>query len=274
MRTSAAIVRLVHEGDPIDEFGVEAHAGDRGQGIGGSLPPDPSTGVKAAIGGRWFVMVAVLGLLVIGQAPFVVLWALDFGRPISVIVTSGETVRHRFELAPAAAPAPRAAHLASLADAPRPARVTVAAPAPRGALSGWVKFDVPISLRILENGELLGTTEVDRLMLPAGEHLLDLQNDELHYRVQRAVDVTPGSTTTVQLELPRSSLSINARPWAEAWVDGERVGDTPIGNLVRPIGRHEIVLRHPKLGEHRESVLVTLSHTARVSVDLRGRSEQ
>ena len=64
-------------------------------------------------------------------------------------------------------------------------------------------------------------------------------------------------------------LSINARPWAEAWIDGERVGETPIGTLMRPIGRHEVVLRHPELGERRVPVVITLAQPARVSVDFR-----
>lgn len=256
MKTSAAVpVRLTQEGDPVDEFGLEAG-------------PAPVVSSTPAAGGRWFVLVAVLALLVIGQAPFVVLWALDFGRSVPPLQPS-DTVRHRFEFVPSMALRTEANDRATLPVAPEPARVTVARPVPRGALSGWVKIEVPVSLRIYENGAFLGTTDVDRLMLPVGEHVLDLQNDEVRFRTQRTVDIAAGTTTEVQLDVPRASLSINARPWAEAWVDGERVGETPIGNLLRPIGRHEIVLRHPKLGERREWVLVTLGQPARLSVDLR-----
>jgi hypothetical protein len=106
-------------------------------------------------------------------------------------------------------------------------------------------------------------------MLPVGEHVLDMSSDELHFRIQRVVKISAGTTTTVQFDLPRASLSINAKPWAEVWVDGERVGDTPIGNLVKSIGLHDVVLRHPQLGERREQVLVTLNQPAHLSVDLR-----
>ena len=74
---------------------------------------------------------------------------------------------------------------------------------------------------------------------------------------------------SVPVRLPSASISINAKPWAEAWVDGERVGDTPIGTLMRTIGRHEVVLRHPELGERRVPVLVTMGQPARVSVDFK-----
>jgi hypothetical protein len=62
---------------------------------------------------------------------------------------------------------------------------------------------------------------------------------------------------------------VNAQPWAEVFVDGERVGETPIGNLSRRIGSHEVVFRHPELGERREVVVITAGKPARVGVDLR-----
>ena len=73
----------------------------------------------------------------------------------------------------------------------------------------------------------------------------------------------------VALDLPRAPLSVNAVPWAQVSVDGRAIGDTPIGNSMETIGRHEVVFRHPELGERRASVLVTLKGPARVSVDMR-----
>jgi hypothetical protein len=64
-------------------------------------------------------------------------------------------------------------------------------------------------------------------------------------------------------------LSLNATPWAEVWIDGERVGDTPIGNLTRRIGSHEVLFRHPELGERRETVVIAVGKPARIGVDLR-----
>ena len=34
------------------------------------------------------------------------------------------------------------------------------------------------------------------------------------------------------------------------------IGETPIGNYSLPIGSHEVVLRHPELGERRQTVMV------------------
>jgi hypothetical protein len=154
------------------------------------------------------------------------------------------------------------------------ASLVVAMPRPPGTGSGWVTFVTPVLLQIFEQGRLIGTTNIDRLMLPAGRHTLELVNTELGFRQQRSVTVDPSGATTLRVELPRASLSINAQPWANVWVDGESVGETPIGNLSRPIGRHDVVLRHPSLGERKLSVLVTLKEPARVGVDFRRTSNQ
>jgi hypothetical protein len=229
----------------------------------------PATDAPAAIRpaaaaqrGRWFVGVAALALLTLGQAPFVVLWALQSvngPEPIAIQVAKPPVPF---------APAPAVPIERAVVPPPRPAP-PAPKPVPAGSLSGWLHVEVPVPMRILEDGRLLGTTDVDRLMLPTGDHVLDLRNDELGFSTRQMVTVKAGETAILPVRLPSASISINAKPWAEAWVDGERVGETPIGTLMRTIGRHEVVLRHPELGERRVPVLVTLGQPARVIVDFK-----
>jgi hypothetical protein len=75
--------------------------------------------------------------------------------------------------------------------------------------------------------------------------------------------------TPIKIDFPKGTIAVNAVPWAEVWIDGERVGETPMGNLPIAIGPHEVVFRNPELGELRHAVTVTLTAPARVSVDLR-----
>jgi len=145
----------------------------------------------------------------------------------------------------------------------------VVAPATPGSVAGWLSVDVASPLQIFEEGRLVGTTNIGRLLLPPGEHVLDFVSDELGFRAQRTVTVRPGAATDVRLELPAVTLAVNAQPWAEVFVDGERIGETPIGNLSRPVGRHEVVLRHPDLGERRRTVTLTTNGPNRISVDMR-----
>ena len=75
--------------------------------------------------------------------------------------------------------------------------------------------------------------------------------------------------TTITVEPPKGSVAINALPWAEVWMDGTKIGETPIGNLAVAAGSHDVVFRHPDFGEQHETVMVTLKAPARLSVDMR-----
>ena len=122
---------------------------------------------------------------------------------------------------------------------------------------------------MLENGRVVGSSDFDRIMLPVGRHDLEFVNAPLGYRERRTVQVTAGQTTTLRPEWPRGSMAINALPWAEVFVDGNRVGETPIGSVTVAVGAHEVIFRHPELGERRVSVTVTVGEPLKVGVDLR-----
>jgi serine/threonine protein kinase len=145
----------------------------------------------------------------------------------------------------------------------------VATAAAAGPVSGWLAVKSPFSLEIREEGRLIGTSDADRLMLAAGRHELQLVSETMGYRVSRAVTVPAGKVETIRIELPSGVVNLNATPWAEVFVDGQRVGETPIGNLSVPIGPHEIVFRHPQFGEKRHAITVTLNGPTRVSVDMK-----
>ena len=153
---------------------------------------------------------------------------------------------------------------ATPAPAPAPAPPPVTSP----ASSGWIVVACPIPVEILENGDLVGSSNVARVMMASGSHVLDFVNTDVGYRARRTIDVVAGKTTRVPMELPQGALSVNAMPWAELWVDGSHVGETPLGNVPVRIGRHDIVFKHPQLGERRLQVLVRADTPARVSVDM------
>jgi hypothetical protein len=138
-----------------------------------------------------------------------------------------------------------------------------------GPVSGWLMVKAPFSLEIREGGTIIGTTEADRLMLAAGRHDIELVNETLGYRVTRVVQVMPGKVASLAVDLPKGIVNLNATPWAEVWIDGQRVGETPIGNLSIAIGSHEVLFRHPQFGEKRHAISVTMSAPTRVSVDMK-----
>jgi hypothetical protein len=143
---------------------------------------------------------------------------------------------------------------------------------PAGApVSGWVAISAPAEVQIYEDLKLLGTSRSDRIMVAAGRHEFDIVNDALGYRTTRTINVAPGQVATVEVEWPNGEMALNAQPWADVWIDGTRIGETPIGNVAVPIGPHEVIFRHPELGEQVVRTTVSLKAPSRLSVDMRKR---
>jgi hypothetical protein len=141
--------------------------------------------------------------------------------------------------------------------------VTVDAP----IFSGWVDVVAPIILDVTVDGKSIGTTEQNRLLLRPGRHELTFSNRDLDYSSNHTVDIEPGEVKTITLD-PRGSANLNATPWAEVWVDGKKVGDTPLANLQIPLGTHEVVFKHPQLGERRVTTTIRANAPVAISVDM------
>ena len=137
------------------------------------------------------------------------------------------------------------------------------------AAFGWVSISSPLVLQVLEDDRKLGTSETDRIVLPAGQHTLRILNQRLGFQTARVVHVPAGGGASLKIDPPNGVVNLNALPWAEAWIDGRQVGETPLGNVKLPIGEHEAVFRHPQLGERRQTFLVTANEPARVAVDFK-----
>ncbi len=66
-----------------------------------------------------------------------------------------------------------------------------------------------------------------------------------------------------------ASVRVLARPWADVYVDGERVDTTPVGHPI-PLspGRHEILFRHPRAAEEKRVIEVVAGELVTVDVDM------
>ena len=143
---------------------------------------------------------------------------------------------------------------------------TVATPPPQRA--GGIKVSSPIALEVFEGERRLGSTAAGIVAAPAGLHQVDLINSALGFRSRQVVDVKAGQVVALTVSPPNGRININAVPWAEVLINGKAVGETPIGNLSIPLGEHEIVFRHPQLGEVRRTAVVRSDAVTRVSANL------
>jgi PEGA domain-containing protein len=131
--------------------------------------------------------------------------------------------------------------------------------------SGGLRLVSPIELQVLEGERVLGSSADGPVVTTAGRHEFDLVNNALGYRSQQTVEIHAGQIVSLSVSPPDGRVSINARPWAQVWIDGNLVGETPLANVSVPVGDHEIVFRHPQLGERRETTIVRSGGLTRVS---------
>jgi serine/threonine-protein kinase len=135
------------------------------------------------------------------------------------------------------------------------------------ATSGQVSVQSPIDLEIFVDGTKVGVSSTS-VRLPAGRHTLDLLNAALEFRTSVSVEIPAGGNASAVVTVPKGKLSINALPWADVALDGRPIGQTPLANLDVPIGTHEVIWRHPQLGERRQTVVVKAQTPTNVGMDL------
>jgi hypothetical protein len=167
---------------------------------------------------------------------------------------------------PAAAAVPSVSARAATQQAERTAALLAqAANRPR---SGGLRIASPIEVQVLEGDRVLGSSVDGPVVISAGVHQLELVNTALGYRARQTVDIKAGEIVPLSVKPPDGTLSINALPWAQVSIDGTPAGETPLANLSVAPGPHEIVFRHPQLGEKRETIVVKAGASARVSATL------
>jgi hypothetical protein len=133
---------------------------------------------------------------------------------------------------------------------------------------GGLRVSSPIELQVLEGDRVLGSTTDGPVVATAGKHELDFVNTEFGYQSHQVVDIKAGQIVPMRISPPDGRVSINAVPWAQVSIDGNAVGETPLGNIVLPVGEHQITFRHPQLGERIQKVIVKANAATRVSAVL------
>ena len=144
-------------------------------------------------------------------------------EPKSTVVTSSAPI-----VPPAPAPVPNDVKTSSV---PAPPPVPVPATPAKGSLA----VTSPTSAEIYMAGKLLGETPTT-LQLNSGKQTLEYRHGNL--KVTMTHDIKPNQTTTAFVNF-EMDLQINARPWAQVFVEGttrKALGQTPLGSVRVPLG--------------------------------------
>ena len=131
--------------------------------------------------------------------------------------------------------------------------------------NGWVLVDAPIEMQVLQGGRQIGTSG-RRLALAPGSY--DLQLRHADYSTAKRVEVAAGRVSRIEVNVPDGTVNLNAAPWAEVYLDGRSLGETPIANASVTAGTHEVIFRNPQFVELRQMVTVASGKPTRLAVTL------
>jgi hypothetical protein len=119
------------------------------------------------------------------------------------------------------------------------------------------------------DGNLLGETPLPEMTLGAGEHEVVVSNPNAIGVIRDRVTVRVDETTSVRYSFGDTGrLKVVVTPWADVYVDGSHVGQTPLDELDVPVGRHEVTLRHPSLGEKTDNVVIRSGESTVLKVEM------
>jgi len=85
------------------------------------------------------------------------------------------------------------------------------------------------------------------------------------------VEIEPGRTLRRTYTADEYGwLQVVVIPWAEVFVGGESIGQTPMPKVKAAVGEHMLALRRPEVPEKRQAVVVKKGETTLVRVTLQG----
>jgi len=237
--------------------------------------------VVAVVAGRWFmqsraaqpkppaVVEAPAPVAAPAMAPKMGRIQVETQPPGARVVLDGKPVGE----SPLTLDVPAGRHTLTLAAASGSVRKTIRVEAGKTLavdvpiFSGWIEVTAPIILDVSEDGKSIGTTEQNRLLVRPGRHVLTFANRDLDYTSMQTVDIEPGEVKTLTID-PRGTANLNATPWAEVWINGKKIGETPLANLELPLGTHDVVFKHPQFGERRMTTTIRANAPVALSVDM------
>jgi hypothetical protein len=131
--------------------------------------------------------------------------------------------------------------------------------------------------RVFVNGVDLGTTPIVKHELEPGSYKVKVVNESLGIDESFTVKVVAGEDTRVTREIGgeggkkkvSGTLSVVTTPWTAVFVDGKKVGNTPIVKKALPAGKHEVKLVSEDLGlEETVTVKIVAGEHTKIVRDL------
>ena len=105
----------------------------------------------------------------------------------------------------------------------------------------------------------------NRVLLKPGTHSLRVENRALAFSVARHVEIEPGGTAEVTVDVPLSVLTVTSASDADVYVDGVKAGETPLREFPVKLGRRDIMLVDQS-GATRHATVIVTTQPAQVDI--------
>jgi hypothetical protein len=117
------------------------------------------------------------------------------------------------------------------------------------------------------DGMKAGETPLSEIPVSAGSHEIVLINPTIVGVIRDSVQTRSGETLRKSYSFHDAGLlRVIVNPWADVYVDGRKVGQTPMDDVKVPVGTHTVELRHPSHGQRVREVQVRRGETSIVRV--------
>lgn len=131
-----------------------------------------------------------------------------------------------------------------------------------------LRTNIPVKIYI--DNKFYGYNPLNNIILISGFHDLRLVNEEYMVDDKRQIYIESGASLEQELTLGHfGTISINAIPWAEVYIDEKYIGQTPIANLRLTVGTHEIRFINPKYPVKRRNVEIMEGVNTNISVQMK-----
>ncbi len=98
----------------------------------------------------------------------------------------------------------------------------------------------------LDNVEI-GTTPIANHELKAGSHTIRLVNGQLQAAKKIKIVARNGESIRKNVEFAKGLLSVRAKPWADVYIHGKKLGTTPFEPKELYEGTYKVILKNPTL---------------------------
>jgi len=130
---------------------------------------------------------------------------------------------------------------------------------------GWLHVSSPVEISVIDGRQPVQLDDSNRVLLKPGVHSIRIENRTLGIAEAKQVTIEPGATATVAIEPPDSTLSVTGSTGADVYVDGTKVGETPLADYRIKLGPHDVMVVDRSGATRHANVTVT---TAPAQVDI------